>query len=445
MDADTILAPVRRWARARNGLRAGLGGAAAILAAALAGHAVGTSLPAGVWLGIPALAWVGWGWPLSWERLLLRAGRRLGVGERLAAADVLARHGAPALLGPLLGEIGALRRRMWHLLLGPMEIGAAAVALGLALAVGFVPLRSQPPAVTVLTPPDVALVETVAPPEPTPDQPQPEPPDAVPGYPAHADVLAYSPYQDLLAAVLGLDGDLAGGLLGEELTARLAAEEGLLRQLAERIAAAAPGGLSPSERAELAPMAQEVARADLRERLQRLLDREDEAAAREATTAVTAVIEAAERASEEENGDLGSGESPGTGFGTMAQRSAPGEGTDIGALEPNGINGHDRFDEGGDLSGIAGTAAGDPLGPGAAGEWDSALGSEAPTAVGAGEGPMRAYVVPGIPGEPPPTPSAVSTVLTPHEVDILLRARGVPAELRDLVRRYFELITEGGT
>ncbi|MFH1609677.1 MAG: hypothetical protein ABID40_03520 [Candidatus Bipolaricaulota bacterium] len=438
IDADAILAQVRRWARARNGLRAGLGGTAAALAATLAGRAVG-SLPADVWLGVPALALVGWGWPLSWERLLLRAGRRLGVGERLAAADVLTRHEAPALLGPLLGEIAALRRRMWRLLLGPMELGAAALALCLALAVGFVPLRSRSPAVIGRPPPDAALMETVAPPEPTPDEPRPEPPDAVPSYPAHADAPMYSPYQDLLAAVLGLDGDLAGGLLGEELTARLAQEEGLLRQLAERIAAAAPGGLSPTERAELVPLAQEVARADLRERLQRLLDREDEAAAREAADAVTAVIEAADRASEGDESGPGSGESPGTGSGVTAQRPVLGEGTDAGTPEPNGINGHDRFDEGGEISDIAGTAAGDPLGPGTAGEWGPTQGAEAPTAVGAGEGPMRAYVVPGIPGEPPATTGSPAA-LSPQEVDVILRARGIPAELRDLVRRYFELI-----
>jgi len=447
MDAEAILAQVRRWARARNGLRVGLGGAAAILAAALAGYAVGVSLPAEVWLGLPALALVGWGWPLSWERFLLRAGRRIGVGERLAAADVLVCHGAPALLGPLLGEIAALRPRMWRLLVGPMELGACALALCLALAVGLIPVRSPSLAVAVSPSPEETVTETVAPPAPTPDPP--DPPDAVPGYPAHADAPAYSPYQDLLAAVLGLGGDLAGGLLGEELTERLAQEEGLLRQLIERIAAAAPGGLSPSERADLVPMVQEVARADLRERLQRLLDREDEAAAREAATAVTAVIEAAERV-EEENGDPGSGGSPGTGAGATAQRPALGEGAGEEIPELNGINGlngindHDGLDKGG-RSDIAGTAAGDPLGPGPAGEWDSAQGAEAPTAVSAGEGPIRAYVVPGIPGEPPPTPSATSTALTPHEVDVILRARGVPVELRDLVRRYFELITGGGT
>lgn len=436
---------MRRWARARNGLRAGLGSAAAILAAALAGDAVGISLPAEVWLGIPALALVGWGWPLPWERFLLRAGRRIGVGERLAAADVLVRHGAPALLGPLLAEIAALRPRMWRILVGPLELGACALALCLALAVGLIPVRRPSPAVAVSPPPEATVTETVAPPAPTPDPP--DPPDAVPGFPAHADAPAYSPYQDLLAAVLGLDGDLAGGLLGEALTARLAQEEGLLRQLAEWIAAAAPGGLSPSERADLVPMAQEVARADLRERLQRLLDREDEAAAREAATAVTAVIEAAERV--EGDGDPGAGGPPGADAGATAQRPAPGEGAggEIPELNGiNGLNGHDGLDAGG-RSDIAGTAAGDPLDPGPAGEWDSAQDAAAPTAVGAGdagEGPIRAYIVPGIPGEPPPTPSATPTALTPHEVDIILRARGVPAELRDLVRRYFELVAGGG-
>ncbi|HAZ30418.1 TPA: hypothetical protein DCY65_02470, partial [Candidatus Acetothermia bacterium] len=252
MDAQAILAQVARWARARNGLRTCLGATAAGLAATLAARTVGTSLPEEMWIGIPILTLVGWGWPLSRERLLLWAGRRLEVGERLAAANVLTRYGASGLLGPLLAEIGDLRPRLWRLLLGPRELGASALVLGLALSVGLVPLGTRAPVGPVLPMADAALVETTLP-EPTPEQPELAPPAVVPTFPAQADLADYSPYLDLLAAVLGLEDELAAGLLGDDLAARLAREEGLLRRLAERLPGGAPRGRSPPPTAPGAP------------------------------------------------------------------------------------------------------------------------------------------------------------------------------------------------
>jgi len=53
---------------------------------------------------------------------------------------------------------------------------------------------------------------------------------------------------------------------------------------------------------------------------------------------------------------------------------------------------------------------------------------------------MRAYIVPGIPGEPSPSAGNAPPALAPQDVEVVLRARGIPPELRSLVRRYFELI-----
>ena len=103
-------------------------------------------------------------------------------------------------------------------------------------------------------------------------------------------------------------------------------------------------------------------------------------------------------------------------------------------------NGQERFARGEERSGIPGEAAGDPLHPGPSGEWDQLAGEEEPIPISGEEGPMRAYLVPRVPGEPASAPAAPPTALAPHEVEVVLRARGIPVELRDLVRRYFELI-----
>lgn len=432
-DAGAILAQVRRWARAQGGLRAGLVATAMVLVATAAGRLLGVLLPAGVWLAVPAAALAAWAWPLD-EKGLLQAGRRLGVGERVAALDVLVQRGARALVGPLLAEIAALRRRMWRLVLGPLEIGAAVVALGLALAVGTVPFPTRSPAAGETPPLGTALTEAPSPAGLLPAEPRPEPSPTVPGYPTPADAPTYSPYADLLAAVLGLEGDLAGGLRGEELTARLAQEEGLLRTLAERLAQVGAGGLSPSERAGLLPLAQEVARADLRERLGQLLNQGDEPAAREARDAVTAVLQALERTGEDAGGGLGS---PASGSSAAARH--PVLGAEAAHPELNGVNGHEPLDRDGDDLGIAGTAAGDPLQPGPAEEWGPTQEGKPQVARGTGEGPLRAYLVLGVPGEPA-GPGGTPTALSPQEVEVILRARGIPPELRHLVRRYFELI-----
>ena len=444
MGEQAILARVRRWTRIRNGLRAGMAALAVVLMAILVGRIVGTSLPGGVGWAIPALVVAGAIWPLAGDRLLLRAGRRLGVGERLAALDVLSRHGARALLSPLHAEIVAARPRGWRLVTGPVEYGMSALALGLALAVAFVPPLGVVSIPVGTDSPDGTLMGTVLSPEPLTETASPLPAEALSLYPSPAEIPAYSPYQDLLAAVLGLDEPELGGLSGDEVAARLAAEEGLLRQLAERIAAAAPGGLSPAERAELAPLAREVARPDLRERLQNLLDQEGEAAAREAAQAVEAVLEAAERASEESDsvsdGSLDSGPSTVPSSGTTAMGSVEGESAEGEVVNPSDVGGHDPLLDGEGEFTIPGLAGGGPLEPGPADGWGPTSAEEDSDVVRGGAGPMRAYVVPGIPGESPSGPRTDPVALSPQDVEVVLRAREIPVELRDLVRRYFELI-----
>lgn len=447
MDERAILRRVRRWVRARNGLRAGLVAVALVLGAALAGRLLGRSLPTVVWLAVPALAAVGWGWPLPWERLLLQVGRKLGVGERLAALDVVIERGSSPLAGPLCAEIVAAHPRGWRLLAGPVEYGASALVVALAVAVGFAsPLGPSGAPPQAAAPAAEEVVGTVPPPDEAAGEAPPPVMESPAVYPAQAEIPAYSPYHDLLASILGLEDALTGGLSGDEVAARLAQEEGLLRQLAERIAAAAPGGLSPSERAELAPLARQVARPDLRERLSELLDQGGEAPAREAEEAVAAVLAAADRASEDGEdksaGALSSAPAAGAGSGTTTGGSAEGKKTVEGPLAPRDaeLDGSDPFAGGEEGADFPGTVGGGPLESGPTGDWAPTPGEEQPNVVVGGEGEMRAYIVPGIPGEPSPSAGNAPPALAPQDVEVVLRARGIPPELRSLVRRYFELI-----
>lgn len=432
MGGAKVIAQVRRWARVRNGLRAGLAGVVVVLAAALVGLCVGTVVPAGVWFAVPVLAAGGGVWPLRWDRVLLRAGRRLGVGERLAALAVAARRGAQAFVEPLVAEVESAEKRPWRLVVGPAEVAASALACGLAVAVWLFPLREPPPPADV---PVAGPAFVVEPSRAEPGGEKPERPAAIPSVPFLSDLPGYSPYQDLLPAVLGLEGEVTDVLSEEEILSRLAAEEGLLRRIVERVAAAAPGGISPSERAELAPLVERVGRRDLRERVAELLDQGDEEAAEEAAQAVEAVVEAAERAAGEvpppSGGPSGSSQLP-VPIEGLEPDHLPEEGGVWSDIEGDGGRGEVPAD-------VPGAAGGDPLEAGPEGEWGSAPAEVERVPSEGSEGPQRSYLVPAIPGEPPPT-SAVPSAPVPSEVELVLRTREIPFELRDLVRHYFELI-----
>ena len=64
--------------------------------------------------------------------------------------------------------------------------------------------------------------------------------------------------------------------------------------------------------------------------------------------------------------------------------------------------------------------------------------------VSPGEGAARGYLAAGVPVEPEGAPPTGALALSPGEVDLILRGRGVPPELRGVVRRYFEIPSQGG-
>lgn len=441
MDAQAILRRVTWWGRARNGLRAGTVAAALVLGSALLGRLWGVSPPPLAWLSVPVLAVVGGAWPLSRGRFLLVAGRRLGVGERLAALEVVARRGTHALVEPLAAEVGAARPRWWTITADSVELGllAATAALALGLVLGR-PSPASPGEAEEAVP--VLQAEAPSPPEEELPRAVTLAPSAFPV----AEVPAYSPYEDLLAMVLGLELPGTGEEGLGDLSARLVGEEGLLRVLAERLRAAAPGGLSPAERDELLPLAREVSRADLRVRLEELVGEEGDAEA--AAEAIEAVLDAAERVgqenspSAEEPAESGAAAGPGPGTPTAgAAEDWALPFSDVLLDEPENEYRFDTREHHWNREvDVPGIAAGEPLEEGPGGGWGAKLVDEERVPVAPGEGPVRAYLVPTVPGEPPPPGESPPAVLSPQEMEVVLRARGVPPDLRDLVRRYFELI-----
>ncbi len=439
MEGAEILQGVRAWGRVRNGIRAGLATAIGLLGASLLVRLGGWALPVYVWVAIPIAVALGGAWPLGRE-FLLRAGRQLGVGERLAALEVVLREGAEAFLPFLLAEVPRSRRAGWRLLSlreGGLAVGC--LALGAALALVPPPAPGGAPDGEPVPPAAAEFQPAV----PAPERPDPEPlaERQVTPFPAIPEPPVYSPYEDLLAALLGLE---PGAVPLEELVGRLAREEGLLRSLAQRLRELASGGLSPAERAELVPLARELARADLRERVQELMEREDAGGAAEAAEAVEAALRAVEDASrrgeraEEPGQGSASGFGPGLPSGELVD--LPDAGLPNGARaeaeggpESEGRPGRAEVDQ-------PGTEAGETLAQGPGGAWPTLpVGEERAPVVG-GEGPVRAHLVPAIPGEPPAPEAQVPTALSPQEVEVVLRTRGVPPELREVVRRYFELI-----
>ena len=61
-----------------------------------------------------------------------------------------------------------------------------------------------------------------------------------------------------------------------------------------------------------------------------------------------------------------------------------------------------------------------------------------------GEGPARRGFALGLPGEPPGTEPESTALPQPQELELILRAKDLPPALRDMVRRYFRILAEGG-
>ncbi len=426
MEERELFRGLKRWIRFRGAVAGAAVGVGVLLLAGMGLSWAGQSLPALGWLLPFLLSLVGWWWPRDWTWALWWAGRRLGVGGRLAAAQALSSEGERDLLALVLSEING-RRWGGRLLWGRQEGLVALLLVALTLLYLFPPplpgrwgyLVSRPEAPTPAEQPlePAELPAPTAASQPVPQYPQGE---ELPGH------------QELLARLYGLEPQ--PGLPPEELAREISSQQALLSELARQLSQSLPHGPSPQEQERLVALARQVAREDLRRELTRLLEGGGPQAAEEAREAVQAVLQSGE--------ELAAG-------GSGAPQ--PGEGAGEAALSPAGPGEGTATVSGPEVGTVGGPPGGAPAGlqpeaPPQPGE-EAFTGTAEPQTTLSPEleaqpGPSRAYLAPGVPGEPPGSPPAGLSIPTPSQVDLSLRAQGVPPELRDLVRRYFQLIRE---
>lgn len=392
------------------------------------------------WLVVPVLFLLGGVRPRDWERAYLNAGRRLMIGGRLAAARLLHARGERALYELLLAEIRASRAKGWRLLCGRLEAAGMALLLGLCVLFIFIPTPSSTP--VFLSPEEGAearggaespLVEG--------DSQAPLPPPA--RLPLEGSTSARLPFQDLLAQVYGLTEASGPWAKSGDFQGQVAAQQGLLRKLSQKLAELAPGGLSQEEQLALLPLVQEVAREDLREDLLRLIQQGDEQAAEQAAEAVEAVRKAGEALAQDAQGSLPEG--------AQAEAAPSREETEGGQVAPSGASDTsgsgeleaERDEEPREEGKLAGMEAGEEIpevGPPAE-ERPSA--HEVTPTVNPGQGPMRGYITAGVPVESEGAVPEGGLSFSPGRVELILRDRGVPVELRGIVQSYFKIVTQG--
>ena len=438
MEAQSLLSRASWLLRARRGLAVAGGCGFGLLVAGTGLRLVGGALPPVVWTATAAGFLAGVVLPQPKGEALLWAGRRLGLGARLAALELLHVRGEEALAGRLQRELGAIKPCWRGIFLGGAELaGSLALAAVLAL---FLLLPPLSPAPGRLSPP-AAPAEPAAQAEPGPQRSEPPSPAEPPRLAPPPAIPSGLPFQDLLAEVYGLSAGEGALAAGEGLESGIQAQRELLRELAQELARLAPQGLTQEEQQTLVPMIQELARRDLRDRLLRLIGEGDEEAAREAAEAVAAVRRAGEALAQAARLQGGEAQGPGEGGEEGAPLLAVGEEGPPAPGDQPAPPGEGPAEQEGALAGLA---PGGPLARETPPPLSEGPAREVAVDVRPGEGAARGYLAAGVPVEPEGMPPAGSPALSPGEVDLILRGRGVPPELRGVVRRYFELLSQGG-
>ncbi|MGC9529507.1 MAG: hypothetical protein ACP5G2_02660 [Candidatus Bipolaricaulaceae bacterium] len=445
------LCTVRRWVRGRGALGGAAVALAACLSAQLGGKLLGASVPLPLWVAVPLTAAWGALRPRDWERELLAAGHRMGVGGRLVAAQLALGQGELAFAQLLWQQVQATRRPRWRL------AGSRMVAAGTALSAGFLvalllvsPMSSPPPPAGSSPAGEPPVTADKSSPEQQGADRDAQRPTATPPPPPlswEGAQAPSSPYQDVLASVLGLDEPPGGWGAPADLADRLAQQEELLRQLAAGLQRSAAGGLSAAEQSQLMPLADQVARADLRAELARLIEQADQQAVEQARQAVEAV----RRAAADAPPPVAHGDEqavPPTDWPGEQAGGRPAPAHEAGEQSSPGEHGEEdgRLTRLAEAEGqLAGDAPGDePMGGGDTHLPPAEPGVQVtPPLQSEEDGPVRGYLTAGVPVEPAGAVPGATPAVVPAKAELILRGRGVPPELRGLVRRYFDLITAG--
>jgi hypothetical protein len=368
--------------------------------------------------------------PLRFSRALFWASRRLRLGGKLPGLAAALSRKNTVFLAALLEDL----LPPWPRLFVP-EVFALLPAL-LLCGLFLLPLPSPrisepalPAGEAVSVPAESAPEEKAA----TPSSARAE--KEIPRFPPGTS--SFSPYPLILAGLYGEEMTL------EEALRRLSEEEGLLRRLAELLgqASAEPGNEE---------VAQEVAgilsslRPDLGRALSQALEPGNEDWA-EAQAIVSAALEGLSHLQMEAQGAEGE-EGGEVALGTGGQSEVSGE-----SRKPNGeilldeeaqAQMRQELAEAQEGLGLgAGWERGEPVQPGLP-EKREVQAEPTLTAVRPGEGPWRTGVALGLPGENPGEEGNFFPI-SPQEVELLLRERPIPPSLRELVRRYFEILSGG--
>lgn len=389
----------------------------------LLGQVLGFAVPLALFFTVPLASLFGFVWPLSvrW----VRVGRRLGLGGKLAGLVAARQAQETAFLSALVPQISL---RPWRLFCP--EILALFPVLAL-VGLFFLPWSPSSP---LVLPPEAASVEESSVETAFSSQPQREErpgtwtrvlPQLPPNFPQ-----ALSPYAELLAELFGEE------VLPEEVWERLSEDESLLRRLSALLAQASVQGLTRELREEFAEIVPELGRWNLLSIASSVSQgREDQAQAPAAVAVAEQGPSAGEAPSE------GRGSSSPQGEGGPAEVSV-GVAEEI-RMDTEAEERWGRFEEAERGLGLgAGWEKGEPVKPGtplASPQVEEVL----PVLVKPGEGPVRQGFALGLPGEAPGAEPPGLSTLSPAEAELLLVAKDLPPGLREVVRRYFQLLAEG--
>ena len=360
-----------------------------------------------------------WPCPVRW----LRVGKRLGVGGKLAGLAAALETPENAFLSLLLPQISF---SLWRLIFP--EVLAFLPVLFL-LGFSFLPLGSAPGKLS--SPPPEApaseiLVET-APPSPPSSSPKGAWPRVLPQLPPDFSP-TLEPYAQLLAELLGED------VLPEEVWQRLS-EEGRLRELAAVLAQAAEGGWTSELRQELAKLVPELSPRDATSTASPPPQEEGNGAAAPGLGVAGAGSPGAELPEEDTASSEGEAEAQREEARTAAEVLMDTE------VEEARWAKLEEAEEGLGLG--AGWERGEPVEPGPALS-PPPVEERLLAQVRATAGPVRQGFALGLPGEIPGEAPPGLPALPPTEAELVLRASDLPPGLREMVRRYFQLLAERG-
>ncbi len=433
--AQRILARVRRGLWLRRGLLASSGAASVALGVAHLARSLGFFISPTLYLAFFVPLVLSVLWPLPWEKRLFWVGRRLRLGGKLAGLAAALNRGTESFLVPLLADLRVPLRRLYF----PEALALfPPLLLGVLLVVGPTPV---PRVLVTPEPPAQELPQTAEEEEKASlalktekeETAIPEIPQLPPGFSGSP------PYPHLLSALFGEEVSL------EEAVERLAQEEGLLRRLAELLREAQETGLTGEATAEIGEILEELARPDVRETLSQELAEGEEGLA-QAEEAVAAALEGLARLQGEATGPEGQGSAQAGGeLGDELAYENPdlwGEVVPDVVPNPSPRPEREEAEEGAGLG--VGTEEGEEVATGAP-EAQEREAQVVSAEVRPGEGPVRTGIHLAFPGESAATGPEIPAGLTPQQVELLLREGALPPELRELVRRYFELLAGGGS